>query len=85
MRFPLSFTCMVLGSSLFLLSGCVPDIYLIDRQTVLEIEASGTWPELDKKYKDMALRASPTALENTRDTVENRQIFSMTHDDKVKK
>ncbi|MES2746124.1 MAG: hypothetical protein V4655_11895 [Bdellovibrionota bacterium] len=67
------------------LSACIPDIYLIDRQTVLEIEASGQWPELDKKYKDMALRSGPTALESTRDTVENRQIFSMTHDDKVKK
>lgn len=66
-------------------SACVPDIYLIDRQTVLELEASGQWPELDQKYKDMALRSGPTALESTRDTVENRQIFSMTHDDKAKK
>ncbi len=67
------------------LTACVPDIYLIDRQTVLELEASGQWPELDQKYKDMALRSGPTALETTRDNVENRQIFSMTHDDKPKK
>jgi hypothetical protein len=67
------------------LSACVPDIYLIDRQTVLELEASGQWPELDGKYKAAALRSGPTALESTRDTVENRQVFKMTHDDKVKK
>ncbi len=79
----------LLGMGLILsglsLTACVPDIYLIDRQTVVELEASGQWPELDQKYKDMALRSGPTALESTRDNVENRQIFSMTHDDKSKK
>lgn len=84
MRFLNACTLGLLSLS-FTLSACVPDIYLIDRQTVLELEASGQWPELDQKYRDMALRSGPTALERTRDTVENREIFSMTHDDKVKK
>lgn len=75
---------LALGSTLFL-TACVPDIYLIDRQTVLELEASGQWPELDQKYKDAALKPGPSALENTRDGIESRQIFSMTHDDKAKK
>lgn len=79
----LSAFLLILGS--LGLTACIPDIYLIDRQTVLELEASGQWPELDQKYKDMALKAGPTPLEITRDTVENRQIFSMTHDDKAKK
>lgn len=74
----------VLTTTLFC-SACVPDIYLIDRQTVLELEASGQWPELDQKYKDAALKPGPMALEKTRDSIESRQIFSMTHDDKVKK
>lgn len=68
-----------------MLTGCVPDIYLIDRQTVLEVEASGQWPELDQKYRDAALKPGPSALEKTRDNVGDRQIFSMTHDDKVAK
>ena len=72
----------VLLSSTFL-TGCIPDIYLIDRQTVLELEASGQWPELDQKFKDAALKPGPSALEKTRDDVEARQIFSMTHDDKT--
>ncbi|RYZ56435.1 MAG: hypothetical protein EOP07_12490 [Proteobacteria bacterium] len=76
---------LALLASTLLLTACVPDIYLIDRQTVLELEASGTWPELDQKYKDAALKPGPVALEKTRDTIESRQIFSMTHDDKVKK
>ncbi len=72
--------CLCLSA--FMLTGCIPDVYLIDRQTVLELEASGQWPELDMKYKEAALQAGPTPLEKTRDNVEARQIFSMTHDDK---
>lgn len=64
-----------------LLGGCVSDIYLIDRQTVLEVEASGEWPELDKKFQEASLKPGPISLEKTRDTVERRQIFSMTHGD----
>ena len=64
-----------------LMTGCVSDIYLIDRQTVLENEASGEWPELDKKFQDASLKPGPISLEKTRDTVERRQIFSMTHGD----
>ncbi len=75
---------LLLGMSLAT-TACIPDIYLIDRQTVLELEASGQWPELDQKYKDAALKPGPSALEKTRATIESRQIFSMTHDDKVKK
>ncbi len=79
------FLSLLAFASTLMVSACVPDIYLIDRQTVLELEASGQWPELDQKYKDAALKPGPSALEKTRDSVESRQIFSMTHDDKVKK
>ena len=68
-----------------LMTACVPDIYLIDRQTVLEIQASGEWPELDQKYRDAAFKSGPAALEKTRDAVNSREIFTMTHDDKEAK
>lgn len=71
--------------SLPLLSACLPDVYLIDRQTVLELEASGDWQELDAKYQAEALSQGPIPLEETNDRVENRQIFSMTHADLEKK
>ena len=45
------------------LFGCVPDIYLIDRQTVLELEASVAWPELDQKYRAQVLQSGPIPLE----------------------
>lgn len=64
-----------------LATGCVSDIYLIDRQTVLEVESSGEWPELDKKFQDAGLQPGPVSLEKTRDSVAGRQIFTMTHGD----
>lgn len=50
--------------SLLLLTACVniPDVYLIDRHTVMEVEASGEWPELDKQFSSQALKKGPTSL-----------------------
>jgi hypothetical protein len=47
------------------LSACVslPDVYLIDRHTVMETEASGEWPEVDQRFRQQAIKAGPTALE----------------------
>jgi hypothetical protein len=71
--------------SAFFSTGCLPDVYLIDRQTVLELEASGDWEELDQAYQKQALNPGPHPLESTSDLVEQRQIFSMTHSDHEKK
>jgi hypothetical protein len=71
--------------SAFFISGCLPDVYLIDRQTVLELEASGDWEELDQAFQKQALNPGPQPLESTSDLVEQRQIFSMTHSDHEKK
>ncbi len=66
-------------------TACVPDVYLIDRQTVLELEASGDWQELDAAFHKQQLSAGPLPLESTSDRVEQRQIFSMTHSDREQK
>lgn len=76
---------MITVFSAFFASGCIPDVYLIDRQTVLELEASGDWQELDQAYQKQALNPGPQPLESTSDLVEQRQIFSMTHSDNEKK
>lgn len=46
---------------------CAPSIYLIDRQTVLEQQASGSWPELDKTFYNEARTINPSELEETKD------------------
>lgn len=46
------------------LSACVnlPDVYLIDRHTVMEEEASGEWPELESRFRQQAVKNGPTNL-----------------------
>jgi len=46
------------------LSACVslPDVYLIDRHTVMEEEASGEWPELEARFRQQAVKSGPTNL-----------------------
>jgi hypothetical protein len=46
------------------LSACVnlPDVYLIDRHTVMEQEASGEWPELESRFRQQAVKSGPTNL-----------------------
>ena len=46
------------------LPGCIslPDVYLIDRHTVMEAEASGEWPKLDERFRQQVPLKGPTAL-----------------------
>jgi len=45
--------------------GCVslPDVYLIDRHTIMESESSGEWPELEKRFLDDKISAGPVPYE----------------------
>lgn len=76
-------TYLVLAATV-LLAACVPDVYLIDRQTVLETQASGQWPELDRVFYEQVLSSGPAPLEKTADRQESRQLFQMTHADHEK-
>lgn len=62
-------------------AACAPRVYLVDRQTVLEIEAAGDWPELDRRFHAASRHAGPVTLETTADRNENRQLYRMTHSD----
>ena len=73
-------TCLAVCFACFL-TACIPDVYLIDRQTVLETQASGQWPELDRIFYEKAVSAGPAPLEKTADRKDGRQLFQMTHSD----
>ncbi len=64
-----------------MLWGCSPSIHLIDRQTILEIEASGDWQELDRKFQDQEVASGPLPLEKTKTKGDRGRVFSMTHSD----
>ena len=53
----LSILCIGLAAA-----GCAPKIYVIDRQTVLEQEAAGEWPDFERALIANSLAASPTAF-----------------------
>ena len=58
----LAFLMLPLISSLAL-AGCAPKIYLIDRQTILEEEAAGEWPDFEKEFLDHAEASGPTPFQ----------------------
>lgn len=45
-----------------LLSACAPKIYVVDRQTVLEEEAAGSWPQFEQELLKKSIAATPTAF-----------------------
>ena len=66
------------------LSSCAPTVYLIDRQTVLELEASGDWQDLDNVYQKNQLATGPLPLEKTQTKLSQNTLFGMTHSDSDK-
>ena len=61
------------------ISACVslPDVYLIDRHTVMEAEASGEWPELDKRFRQQAVKAGPTPLAKETESKRRARSFQV--------
>ena len=55
---------LVLFTVVSQLSACIslPDIYLIDRPTVMEAEASGEWPQLERRFRQQVPSMGPTNL-----------------------
>lgn len=57
---PRLFTVCLLS---FAISGCsgmlnklVPDVYLVDRHTLMEADAAGEWPELENRLREQAIK-----------------------------
>ncbi len=61
---PATITGFLLLCAMTSLPGCVslPDVYLIDRQTVMEAEASGEWPKLEERFRQQVPLKGPTNL-----------------------
>lgn len=49
--------------TIFILSGCAPTIYMMDRHTIMEEEASGKWPDLENELLLRAKKKGPTILQ----------------------
>jgi hypothetical protein len=84
MKFEFHFGASKIFAATMFFAGCAPTVYLIDRQTVLEIEASGDWQELDQKFHQNQLTSGPLPLEKTHEKAESSSIYAMTHSDNDK-
>jgi len=64
---------------LSLLSACVsiPDVYLVDRHTVMESEASGEWPELEQRFKKQSISKGPVNLKKEPNKRRRDTAFNM--------
>jgi hypothetical protein len=64
-----------------LITSCSPSIHLIDRQTILELEASGDWQELDQQFQDKELASGPLPVPKVKSDKDRTRLFRMTHSD----
>jgi hypothetical protein len=62
-------------------SSCVPDVYLLDRQTVLEVEAAGDWPELDEEIFQTTRRMGPVSFRGDPENPEKQKLIRLADGD----
>lgn len=59
------------------LVGCSPKVYLIDRQTVLEEEAAGEWPEFEKELATKSKSEGPIPFPKTEVSAKNSRLYNI--------
>jgi hypothetical protein len=64
--------------------GCSPKIYLIDRQTVLEEEAAGEWPEFEKDLLEKSKSGNPSLLPKTTTSTQDNRSYHVLNGDLVR-
>lgn len=64
MLFRLSAVSLVVVSA-FVCSSCAVTAVVVDRQTVMEVQSGGEWPELDREFREASLDAGPKPLRKT--------------------
>lgn len=68
---------VVVFAAALVLSGCAPKVYVIDRQTVLEEEAAGHWPDFEKELLKKAKAAGPTLFSETPMSARRARLYNV--------
>jgi hypothetical protein len=45
--------------AMLVLTACAPKVYVVDRQTILEEDAAGEWPQFEKELLSKSKSAGP--------------------------
>ena len=67
------------------LSACAPKIYVMDRPTVMEEEASGSWPNFTKDLKKNALSKGPTFFPKEKENNKKARVYNILNGDLTSK
>ncbi len=73
-KVPVSCVVLITLISLATLSACAPKIYVIERTTVLEEEAAGSWPELETRWKKANVKTAPRAVKTEEASEKQRRL-----------
>ena len=62
---------------------CSPKVYVIDRQTVLEEEAAGEWPDFESQTLQHSEASTPAPLAKTPITESKERLYRVLNGDVV--
>jgi len=59
--------------------GCAPKVYVIDRQTVLQEQAAGEWPDFEESLTVNLKKKNPVMLpkSSTNETEKNQKLYKV--------
>lgn len=66
-----------------LINDLVPDVYLVDRQTLMEADASGDWPEVEQRLIELGLetmeqpKTGPEPFAGSQDTLSEQTTYGV--------
>jgi hypothetical protein len=70
----LNFTLVLMTLSL---TACSPKFYLNDRQTVLEEEAAGEWPDFERSLLEKSKAQGPTPFVKTENSTKRNRLYQV--------
>lgn len=65
--------------------GCAPKVYIIDRTTLLEEEAAGSWPDLESQWTRSQIRRTPQPGASSETSRKQKRLTRVLEPDAVKK
>jgi hypothetical protein len=68
---------ILLVLSFMSLAGCAAKVYMLDRQTVLEEEAAGEWPEMEARLKKQAKVSGATPFPSVEQSDAKKRRYSI--------
>ncbi|MBP9709280.1 MAG: hypothetical protein KBD78_16720 [Oligoflexales bacterium] len=69
--------------SISMVTSCAPNLYFVDRHTVMEVEAAGEWPELDQQIIKQNKAKGVTYYDKDQDTRRKKRIFNSLHGEAI--